>query len=73
MSERAGADPHSPPKAPNRWLTRGVLGLGLGSLFSDWGHETATAILPAFLASIGAPPVALGIIEGVSDGIASFA
>src|SRR5271168_5038213 len=45
------------------WLTRGVLGLGLGSLFSDWGHETATAILPAFLASIGAPPVALGIIE----------
>src|SRR6202161_1477910 len=73
MCERAGADPHSPPKAPNRWLTRGVLGLGLGSLFSDWGHETATAILPAFLASIGAPPVALGIIEGVSDGIASFA
>src|SRR6202522_986870 len=73
MSERAGADPHSPPKAPNRWLTRGGLGLGLGSLFSDWGHETATAILPAFLASIGARPVALGIIEGVSDGIASFA
>jgi MFS family permease len=55
------------------WLTRGVLGLGLGSLFSDWGHETATAILPAFLASLGAPPVALGIIEGVSDGVASFA
>jgi len=50
-----------------------VLGLGLGSLFSDWGHEAATAILPAFLASLGAPPVALGIIEGVSDGIASFA
>jgi MFS family permease len=60
-------------KIPARWLTRGVLGLGLGSLFSDWGHETATAILPAFLASLGAPPVALGIIEGVSDGIASFA
>jgi MFS family permease len=60
-------------KLPARWLTRGVLGLGLGSLFSDWGHETATAILPAFLASLGAPPVALGIIEGVSDGIASFA
>jgi MFS family permease len=55
------------------WLTRGVLGLGLGSLFSDWGHEAATAVLPAFLASLGAPPVALGIIEGVSDGIASFA
>jgi MFS family permease len=63
----------SPPKTSKRWLTRGVLGLGLGSLFSDWGHEAATAILPAFLASLGAPPVALGIIEGVSDGIASFA
>jgi MFS family permease len=63
----------SASKTSDRWLTRGVLGLGLGSLFSDWGHEAATAILPAFLASLGAPPVALGIIEGVSDGIASFA
>jgi len=55
------------------WLTRGVLGIGLASLFSDWGHEAATAILPAFLASLGAPAVALGIIEGVSDGLSSFA
>ena len=56
-----------------RWLTRGVLGIGLASLFSDWGHEAATSILPAFLASLGAPAVALGIIEGISDGLASFA
>ena len=56
-----------------RWLTRGVLGIGLASLFSDWGHEAATAILPAFLASLGAPAYALGIIEGVSDGLSSFA
>jgi MFS family permease len=55
------------------WLTRGVLGIGLASLFSDWGHEAATAILPAFLASLGAPAYALGIIEGVSDGLSSFA
>jgi MFS family permease len=61
----------TPP--PKRWLTRGVLGIGLASLFSDWGHEAATAILPAFLASLGAPAVALGIIEGVSDGLSSFA
>jgi MFS family permease len=67
------APPLSLSKTQQHWLTRGVLGLGLGSLFSDWGHETATAILPAFLASLGAPPVALGIVEGVSDGIASFA
>lgn len=56
-----------------RWLTRGVLGIGLASLFSDWGHEAATSILPAFLASLGAPAIALGVIEGVSDGLASFA
>src|SRR5271156_2636210 len=59
--------------SPQRWLTRGVLGIGLASLFSDWGHEAATALLPAFLASLGAPAVALGIIEGVSDGFSSFA
>jgi len=68
MSEQ----PNAPP-ASNRWLTRGVLGVGLASLFADWGHEAATAILPAFLASLGAPAVALGIIEGVADGISSFA
>src|SRR5271166_4581696 len=62
--------PLSPPKP---WLTRGVLGIGLASLFSDWGHEAATAILPAFLASLGAPAFALGVIEGVSDGLSSFA
>jgi MFS family permease len=56
-----------------RWLTPGVLGIGLASLFSDWGHEAATSLLPAFLATLGAPAVALGIIEGISDGLSSFA
>ena len=68
MTEAHAGAPHS-----KRWLTRGVLGIGLASLFSDWGHEAATAILPAFLASLGAPVYALGIIEGVSDGLSSFA
>jgi len=54
------------------WLNRTVLGVGLTSLFSDWSHETATAILPAFLALIGAGPAWLGIIEGVADGLSSF-
>jgi len=61
------------PTRSKRWLTKGVLGIGLASLFSDWGHEAATAILPAFLVSLGAPAVALGIVEGVSDGLSSFA
>ncbi len=60
----------APEKQP--WLNRTVLGVGLTSLFSDWSHETATAILPAFLASIGAGPAWLGIIEGIADGLSSF-
>ncbi len=65
---------HTTAAATNRrWLTRGVLGIGLASLFSDWGHEAATAILPVFLTSLGAPAFALGVIEGVSDGLSSFA
>jgi len=56
-----------------RWLNRTVLGVGLASLFSDWAHETATAVLPAFLATLGASAAWLGLIEGVSDGLSSFA
>src|ERR1700747_3735264 len=63
----------NPPHHSRRGLPRGSLGTGLASLFSDWGHEAATAILPAFLAGLGAPAYALGIIEGVSDGLSSFA
>lgn len=55
-----------------RWLNRTVLGVGLTSLFSDWAHETATSVLPAFLAVIGAGPAWLGAIEGIADGLSSF-
>jgi MFS family permease len=61
------------PSPKFRWLNRTVLGIGLASLFSDWSHEIATTILPAFLASMGAAAVWLGVIEGVSDGLSSFA
>ena len=60
------------PSQRSSWLNRTVLGVGLTSLFSDWSHETATAILPAFLASIGAGPAWLGAIEGIADGLSSF-
>ena len=55
------------------WLNRTVLGVGVTSLFSDWSHEIATAVLPAFLATIGAGPAWLGAIEGIADGLSSFA
>jgi MFS family permease len=62
------------PDTPQKqsWLNRTVLGVGLTSLFSDWSHETATAVLPAFLAAIGAGPAWLGAIEGIADGLSSF-
>src|SRR5436309_9630234 len=60
------------PEPKQSWLNRTVLGVGLTSLFSDWSHETATAILPAFLAAIGAGPAWLGAIEGIADGLSSF-
>ncbi|HZL12718.1 MAG TPA: MFS transporter, partial [Verrucomicrobiae bacterium] len=56
-----------------RWLNSTVLGIGLASLFSDWSHEMATAVLPAFLATLGASAAWLGAIEGISDGLSSFA
>jgi MFS family permease len=58
--------------SPSNWLNRSVIGVGLTSLFSDWNHEIATAVLPAFLATIGAGPAWLGAIEGISDGLSSF-
>ncbi|ODU24115.1 MAG: hypothetical protein ABS95_02300 [Verrucomicrobia bacterium SCN 57-15] len=60
-------------KTPARWLNRTVLGIGLASLFSDWSHEIATTVMPAFLATMGAAAAWLGLIEGVSDGLSSFA
>ena len=66
----AGASPGSPSAG---WLNRTVLGVGLASLFSDWSHETATSVLPAYLATLGAAAAWLGLIEGVSDGLSSLA
>jgi hypothetical protein len=60
-------------QADMRWLNRNVLGIGLASLFSDWSHEIATTLMPAFLASMGVAAAWLGLIEGVSDGLSSFA
>ena len=56
-----------------RWLNRTVLGIGLASLFSDCSHEIATTVMPAFLATMGVAAAWLGLIEGVSDGLSSFA
>lgn len=58
---------------PRGWLNRTVLGIGLASLLSDWSHEIATTAMPAFLATMGVAAFWVGLIEGVSDGLSSFA
>jgi len=62
----------APVPIRERWLNRNVAGIGVTSFLSDWGHEMATAALPAFLAVIGAPAAALGAIEGIADAVSSF-
>ena len=57
----------------SRWLNRTVIGIGLASLFSDWAHETATTLMPSFLATMGVAAAWLGLIEGLADGLSSFA
>lgn len=54
------------------WLNRNVVAMSATSLFSDASHEATTAVLPGFLAVLGLPPVALGVIEGASDALSSF-
>jgi len=60
-------------RARRGWLNRTVVGVGLASLFSDWSHETATTLLPTFLATMGVAAAWLGLIEGVSDGLSCLA
>lgn len=53
------------------WLTPGVGGIGTASFLADVGHEVPTALLPSFVtATLGAPAAALGLIEGISEGLA---
>jgi MFS family permease len=59
--------------SPKGWLNRTTLGISLASLLSDISHELATAVLPAFLVSLGAGPAALGWIEGSADGLSAVA
>ena len=46
--------------------------MGVTSLLSDWGHEMATVVLPAFMTAVGAPAAVLGATGGIADAVASF-
>src|SRR5215211_5544715 len=58
----------------DRWLAPGVAGFGTARFLADVGHEIPTALLPKLLtATLGAPAAALGLIEGIADGLAGAA
>lgn len=73
MGEGSARETTSPNKTP--WLNRTIAGVSLTSLFSDMSHETATAMLPLFVATLVGGPIAaaapIGLIEGASDGASS--
>jgi MFS family permease len=60
------------PVAQRRWFNRTVAGAGVTSALGDFCYETTTVILPGFLAVLGIPAAALGVIEGVADAVMSF-
>jgi MFS family permease len=60
--------PHEPPTTP-----RNVYAFGFTSFLNDTASEMAYWVLPAFIASLGAGPAQLGIIEGIAESVASFA
>jgi predicted MFS family arabinose efflux permease len=72
MNSNMATDAMAPETNPQGWLNRIVAGAGLTSALGDFCYETTTVILPGFLAMLGVPAAALGIIEGIADAVASF-
>jgi MFS family permease len=62
----------SPAKHDNS-PSRNIYAFGITSFLNDTASEMAYWMLPAFLASLGAGPAQLGLIEGVAESVASFA
>lgn len=63
----------SAPSSQSRKTPRNIYAFGLTSFLNDTASEMAYWVLPAFLATVGAGPEKLGIIEGMAESVASFA
>src|SRR5580704_10215848 len=63
---------HRPPEREPS-ASRNIYVFGITSFLNDTATEMAYWVLPAFLASLGAGPAQLGLIEGVAESVASFA
>jgi MFS family permease len=65
-------DPQQSAPPANARLPLTVLALGATSCFTDVGSEMIFPLLPAFVASLGASPTFLGLVEGAADATASL-
>src|SRR6202030_808117 len=62
-----------PPAERRPSAERNIYAFGVTSFLNDTASEMAYWVLPAFLASLGAGPAQLGIIEGIAESLAAFA
>ncbi len=60
------------PAAREPSAARNIYAFGITSFLNDTATEMAYWVLPAFLATLGAGPAQLGIIEGIAESVASF-
>ena len=58
--------------APQKRLPLTVWALGLVSFCTDLASEMIVPLLPAFLAGLGAGPIALGLLQGSSDAVVAL-
>jgi len=72
IEQTASSETAEPSSTAKGWLNRTVIGAGITSALGDFCYETTTVILPGFLAVLGVPAAALGLIEGTADAVASF-
>src|SRR5260370_17845437 len=63
----------SSPSEREPSATSNIYAFGITSFLNDTASEMAYWVLPAFLASLGAGPAQLGLIEGIPESVASFA
>jgi MFS family permease len=61
------------PTEREPFAARNIYAFGITSFLNDTASEMAYWVLPAFLASLGAGPAQLGLIEGIAESVASFA
>src|SRR5256885_6023111 len=62
-----------PPSGTSQETPRNVFAFGATSFLNAAASEMAYWVLPAFLASLGAGPAQLGLIEGIAESVASIA